>query len=146
MIPVPSIVAVGLLQHGYLPDGRPAWVVTRRHPEAHLGGAWELPGGKVEPDETPSEALVRELAEELGVTVTPPRPLTFSHFRYEDRTLLLLFYETSTTPDSPQPRPLQSDGLRLLPLEALVQLPMPPANEPLLATLRRRLSAQEGAP
>lgn len=47
-------------------DGRV--FVARRGPGRHLAGAWELPGGKVEPGETPEQALARELSEELGIS------------------------------------------------------------------------------
>ena len=129
------LVAVGLVQHGCDDAGRPRWVVTRRRPDAHLPGAWELPGGKVEPGEAPADALVRELTEELGVQVRPPSPVTFSWYRYPERSVLLLFFRTETTPDSPAPRPLEATELRLLGTEDLAALPMPPANAPLVAAL-----------
>jgi 8-oxo-dGTP diphosphatase len=48
-------------------DGR---VLIAQRPEGkQLAGRWEFPGGKVEPDESPEAALVREIAEELGVEI-----------------------------------------------------------------------------
>ena len=55
-------------------------LVAQRPPGKEHAGLWEFPGGKVEPGESPEAALVRELREELGVTVDPSalEPLTFS--------------------------------------------------------------------
>jgi len=50
-------------------DGR--WLMHQRPAGKHHAGLWEFPGGKVEPDETPVEALVRELCEELGIGCNP---------------------------------------------------------------------------
>jgi 8-oxo-dGTP diphosphatase len=45
--------------------------MTQRPPGGALGLQWEFPGGKIERDETPEHAIVREVREELGVTATP---------------------------------------------------------------------------
>ena len=44
-------------------------LAARRTTPAEAAGRWELPGGKVEPGESPADALVREIGEELGCTV-----------------------------------------------------------------------------
>ena len=56
---------LGVKERG--PEGVPRVFLARRSDRAGHGGLWELPGGKVEPGETPEAALVREIFEELGV-------------------------------------------------------------------------------
>jgi 8-oxo-dGTP diphosphatase len=141
----PTLVVVGLLTRGEGPDTR--FLVARRPADAgHLPGAWELPGGKVEPGEAPAEALVRELSEELGLVGLSPadcRPLSFSHHVYAAeprpdgttrpaRALLLLCFHVALADGHGEPRPLASDALAWLDREALLALPMPAANAALL--------------
>lgn len=57
------VVAAALARN----DGR--YLMHRRPPTKQHGGLWEFPGGKVEPGESPGNALIRELNEELGVTI-----------------------------------------------------------------------------
>jgi len=125
-----TLVVVGLVPFGELADGEPTWVVTRRAKGAHLEGAWELPGGKVEPGETPQEALARELDEELGVTLKEAHPMTFSWHSYTERTVLILFFKVALTDHSAAPSPRVASELRLLSQSELLALEMPPANEP----------------
>jgi 8-oxo-dGTP diphosphatase len=62
------------------------WLMHRRPSEKHYGGLWEFPGGKVEDAEIPVKALLRELHEELGITVTQSdcAPVGFAEQREQD--------------------------------------------------------------
>ncbi|MGW0910406.1 (deoxy)nucleoside triphosphate pyrophosphohydrolase [Streptomyces sp. NPDC002784] len=102
------IVVVGA---ALLDDGR--LLAARRSAPPELAGRWELPGGKVEPGETPQAALVRELREELGVETEPLEripgewPLRAPY--------VLQVWTTRLLPGSPAPKPLQDhDDLRWL--------------------------------
>jgi 8-oxo-dGTP diphosphatase len=73
-------------------DGR---VLIAQRPEGKpMAGLWEFPGGKVETNERPETALIRELHEELGIDVTEAclAPLTFASHTYDDFHLLMPLY------------------------------------------------------
>jgi 8-oxo-dGTP diphosphatase len=111
-------------------------LVAQRLPGGSLAGLWEFPGGKIEPGETPEAALVRELDEELGVSVaaTALAPVTFVSHAYPDFHLLMLLYlcrDWQGTPVGQQGQPLRWEAAG-----ALADLPMPPADVPLVAVLR----------
>ena len=70
-------------------DGR---VLIAKRPQGKaMAGLWEFPGGKIEPGETPEDAAIRELFEELAIDVTEAclAPLTFASHAYEDFDLLM---------------------------------------------------------
>lgn len=64
-------------------------LVSKRHDASHQGGKWEFPGGKVEPDETVDVALVREIREELGLTVIKQQPFMVIEHDYQDKQVRL---------------------------------------------------------
>jgi len=63
-------------------DGR--WLMTQRPPGGPLGLQWEFPGGKIEPGETPEQALEREVREELGVGASAGETLAIETHDYPD--------------------------------------------------------------
>ncbi|UYW26562.1 (deoxy)nucleoside triphosphate pyrophosphohydrolase [Methylorubrum extorquens] len=114
-------------------DGR---VLMAQRPEGKaLAGLWEFPGGKVEPGERPEETLIRELAEELGITVKKPclAPLTFASHAYPDFHLLMPLYICRRWEGLPQSR--EAQALRWVRPGGLRDLPMPPADLPLIPFL-----------
>ncbi len=123
-------VVLGLVHH----DGR--YLVTRRRDGDHLGGFWEIPGGKREAGEDDRTALARELGEELGVELLAARSLVaFSH-DYGDRYLTFHCYRCRVFAPE-RARALASSDMRWVDPAELLALAFPPANAPLLARLRR---------
>ena len=115
------------------PDGR---VLVAQRPEGkHLSGLWEFPGGKIEPDETPEETIVRELKEEIGVDTESAclAPLTFASHCYEDFYLLMPLFVCRKWHGIA--RPLEAQALKWLRPRGLRDLAMPPADQPLIAPL-----------
>jgi 8-oxo-dGTP diphosphatase len=110
-------------------------LVQQRPPGKPMPGLWEFPGGKVEPDELPEAALVRELTEELGITLDAADlvPLTFASEPLGERQLLLLLYTLRDWAGEPEPR--HATALRWARPAELRQLEMPPADLPFIAIL-----------
>jgi mutator protein MutT len=93
----PSIeVAAGLVFR----DGK--LLITRRPADAHLGGLWEFPGGKREPQESFEQCLVRELREELGIEVEPGPDLENVTHTYPGKTVCLRFFQCRWKREEPQ--------------------------------------------
>src|SRR5665213_4235634 len=86
--PLMLVVAVALVD----PDGRV--LIAQRPDGKSMAGLWEFPGGKIEAGERPEQALIRELAEELGIVVKEAclAPLTFASHAYDDFHLLMPLY------------------------------------------------------
>jgi 8-oxo-dGTP diphosphatase len=115
-------------------DGR---VLLARRPEGKpLAGLWEFPGGKIDPGETPEAALIRELAEELGIDVAASclAPFTFASHSYPDFHLLMPLYVCRKWRGIPVAR--EGQALKWVRPARFDDYPMPPADKPLVAMLR----------
>ncbi len=77
-------------------------LLTQRYADAHLGGLWEFPGGKREPEETFEQCLHRELKEELGIEVTIHEVIESLEHEYPEKTVLLKFFRCTWRRHEPQ--------------------------------------------
>ena len=114
-------------------DGR---VLIAQRPEGkNMAGLWEFPGGKVEPGETPEDALIRELREELGIITKQAclAPLTFASHAYEKFHLLMPLYVCRKFEGAPIGR--EGQALKWVRPRDLRNWPMPPADAPLIPML-----------
>ena len=127
---VTLVVACALID----PDGRV--LLAQRSPGKVMGGLWEFPGGKVDSGETPEEALVRELHEELGITVREAclAPFAFASHTYPEFHLLMPLYVCRRWDGIP--RPLEHAALKWVRPKDMGSYPMPPADLPLIPMLR----------
>ncbi len=107
-------------------------LVARRPAGKHLAGLWEFPGGKVEPGETPEQALRRELTEELGCVVRIGEALTPVRHDYATVSVRLIPWMATLAEDSPAPVAREHDALRWVEGAELATLPMPAADEPIV--------------
>lgn len=114
-------------------DGRV--LVQQRPAGKSLAGLWEFPGGKIEPEETPEQALVRELAEELGIATDAAclAPATFASAPLGDSHLVMLVYVCRKWRGIP--RAVEGGALRWVRPAELYGLDMPPADRPLIGLL-----------
>ena len=115
-------------------DGRV--LITQRPKGKSMEGLWEFPGGKIESGETPEDALVRELYEELGIETWSSclAPLTFASHRYSDFHLLMPLFACRKWDGTPKPN--EGQILKWVHVKSLKDFPMPPADIPLIAVLR----------
>lgn len=131
-----TVVAAALI------DGEGRILLQKRAAGRQMAGLWEFPGGKVEQDETPEAALVRELDEELGIQadVKALVPAGFASADNDGRHMLLLLYlcrEWKGTPSA-----LDAEALVWVELADMTTLPMPPADAPLVESLARLLAGR----
>jgi 8-oxo-dGTP diphosphatase len=127
------VVSAGIL----IEQGRV--LLTQRKKGSHLAGAWEFPGGKVEPGEDPREALARELREELGIEAAASDVIEVTFHRYPERAVLLVFYRAGRRTGSPEPRAIDVAAFRWAGPGELVDAEFPPADVAILGKVRALL-------
>jgi 8-oxo-dGTP diphosphatase len=127
--PLLLVVAVALVD----PDNR--ILIAQRPAGKMLAGLWEFPGGKVHDGERPEDALIRELAEELGIAVELPclAPLTFASHAYDAFHLLMPLYICRKWNGFVEAR--EAQALKWVRARDLRNYPMPPADAPLIPPL-----------
>ncbi len=124
----PVHVAAGVLRRA---DGKV--LIARRSRNSHQGGLWEFPGGKVEPGESASRALTRELNEELGIRIRDFRPLIKVSHAYRDREVLLDTW--LVTGWQGEPRGMENQPLDWVSVGELRKRPMPAADRPVVSAV-----------
>lgn len=122
------VTAAVLFQEGRL-------LICQRPPADPLAGYWELPGGKVEPDETNEECLARELQEELGIEATIGAHLATSDYVYERGAIRLMAYRVTAFRRAITPH--FHSAVYFVDASELDRFRFAPADVPLIAIIRK---------
>lgn len=121
-------VAVGIILNT---DGQ---ILLAKRPEhLHQGGKWEFPGGKVEQNETVTQALIRELKEEVALNVHSSEPFMALSYDYPDKQVLLDIHTVSDFTGEAQG--LEGQQIVWVDKHELTHYDFPDANKPILAKL-----------
>ncbi len=128
---------------GALTDAAGRVLIAQRPPGKHLAGGWEFPGGKLEPGETRTAGLARELKEELGIVIRQPRPLMRLRHTYDFGDVLIDMWVVNRFDGLP--RGLDGQPLQWCDLDELGTVGLLPADAPLVRALRlpERLTAAD---
>ena len=127
-------VAVGVIL-----DADKRILISRRANEAHQGGLWEFPGGKVETAESVQVALARELLEELGIQIGVISPLLRVEHDYSDKSVVL---DVWVVPEfTGVPKGCEGQPLAWVALQDLESYQFPEANAPIVEAVKNLLSS-----
>ena len=125
-----QVIAVGVI----LDQAGGKVLVSRRPDDVHLGGLWEFPGGKLEPDETCRNALGRELYEELGIIVVDARPLIEIKHDYQEELVSLDVWLVTHWQGEPAGR--EGQQIAWVESDNLDGLEFPEANQPIIRAIK----------
>jgi mutator protein MutT len=116
-------------------DSRGRVLIAQRPAGKHLAGGWEFPGGKLEPGEDRRVGLARELREELGISITTPRPLIRVRHSYDFGDVLIDMWVVRVYSGG-EPKGLDGQALRWCTRDELESVELLPADGPIVAALR----------
>ena len=102
-------------------------LVAKRHQHQHQGGLWEFPGGKVESNEEPIDALKRELKEEVDLNVLSAKPLFNIEHDYKDKSVQLIIFKVTSFEGVAQH--CEGQEIQWLPITELHTIKVPQANQ-----------------
>ena len=122
-------VAVGVIARG------DEIFITLRPDNVHQGGKWEFPGGKVEASETVLQALKRELAEEVGISVNHSEPVIVITHDYGDKQVKLDVHRVCDFTGEPHGK--EGQASRWVNINALNPEDFPEANVPIIKALQK---------
>jgi mutator protein MutT len=110
-------------------------LIDRRKPGGAMGGLWEFPGGKVEPGETISDCILREIREELGITIAVGEPLITIEHPYDSFIVALHVHHCQHLEGEPQP--IECDEIRYVTVDELDRYEFPAANVEIINALKQ---------
>jgi 8-oxo-dGTP diphosphatase len=126
-------VAVGVIK-----NANNEILLALRPQSAHQGGLWEFPGGKVEPQETVQQALVRELQEEVAIVATGLKPLMDIRHDYSDKSVHLDVWWVDAFEGEPHGR--EGQPLEWVAASALTEKQFPAANKAIVEAVQSALA------
>lgn len=130
MTKTPLHVVVGIL----LNDHNEV-LIALRPPHVVQPGVWEFPGGKVEPDESLENALIREYKEEIGIHVTAAEYFLKIEKSFPEKNILLVLHTFFITAFEGEPRGCENQEIRWTPIHKLTNYVFPEANAPIVKAL-----------
>lgn len=134
------VVSAGLIRGRLGSAEADRYLISRRPEGTHLARWWEFPGGKVEPGEAPDATLARELREELGIEVEVGDIFAVGHHVYPGREVILLVYDARLV--AGEPACLEVAEFKWVTAGELVEIPLPPADVPVVDRLERERVAR----
>ena len=118
-------------------DAQNRAIITQRPEGAHLAGLWEFPGGRIEKNETPEQALIREIKEEIGLNITVGQLYLQKTFEYDIKNIDIAFYMCQQADLNQQPKNIEVADWRFVELSALKDYEFPPADRSLIKKLEK---------